>query len=209
MCASPTIVDPSSGRNLQELPNRWFALQVRSRHEKIVAKALAAKGFDEFLPVRRSRHRWCDRYKDIDAALFPGYVFCRFNLVDRLSVAITPGVVRIVGAGGRPLPVDDSEIVALRRAIDAGLDLEPQEFLEVGTTATITDGPLRGLKGILLQVNRRRKIVLSVTLLQRSVSVTIDHPSVTCDRDNVSTTQFHPSRALELRNPKPLAQSAM
>lgn len=169
------IGEPSSGQTLRGLDNPWFALQVKCRHERTVAKALAAKGFEEFLPVNRSRHRWYDRFKNIDVPLFPGYVFCRFDLRYRLSVATTPGVVRIVGAGGSPVPVDDSEIDALQRAIDAGLNPESHEFLEIGTMVTIADGPLRGVNGILIQVNSRRKFVLSVSLLQRSVSVEVDH----------------------------------
>lgn len=80
----------------------WYALWVRSRHEKTAADILGGKGFETFLPVYRSRRRWSDRIQELDLPLIPGYVFCRFDVKHRLPVLTTPSVVQIVGSGKTP-----------------------------------------------------------------------------------------------------------
>ena len=81
----------------------WYALRVQSKFESVVSIALRGKGYQEFLPLYRSRRRWADRVKELDLPLFPGYLFCRFDVHDRLlPILTTPGVVCIVGAGKTP-----------------------------------------------------------------------------------------------------------
>src|SRR5713226_4572887 len=93
---------------------RWFALQVRPRYEKAAARALHNKGYEEFLPLYRSRRRWTDRVKEINLPLIPGYVFCRFDSSVVVPIVTTPGVIRIAGYGKTPAPVDESEITAIQ-----------------------------------------------------------------------------------------------
>lgn len=152
----------------------WFALRVKPRHEKIAALALHGKGLEEFLPLCKARRRWSDRIKELDAPLFPGYVFCRFNPYERLPVLTTPGVSSIVGMGKIPAPIEDSEIAALHSIVNSGLMAQPWPFLKAGQYVRIDAGPLCGLEGILLEIKSSHRLVVSVTLLQRSVSVEID-----------------------------------
>ena len=154
--------------------NPWFALQVKSRYENSVATHLAGKGYEWFLPLLKSRRRWSDRIKEIEQPLFPGYVFCRFDPLARLSILITPGVIRIVGIGKAPVPIEETEITNIQTIVKLGLPSQPWPFLHVGTTVRIECGPLAGLEGILLELKGRHRLVLSVTLLQRSVAVEID-----------------------------------
>src|SRR5437870_10478360 len=88
----------------------WYALRVRSRHEKIVAAHLRAKNHEWFLPLYRCRHRWSDRIKEIEAPFFPGYVFCRRNLLNRLRILTIPGVLIIVHRVATHVPVHDYEL---------------------------------------------------------------------------------------------------
>src|SRR5437667_7449778 len=74
----------------------WFVLRVRSRREQFVSRRLSNKGFEQFLPVYRSKRKWMDRVKEGDFPLFPGYVFCRFEPEAWIAVVTTPGVVEIV-----------------------------------------------------------------------------------------------------------------
>src|SRR6185369_14563329 len=97
----------------------WYALHVRSQHEKIVASTLRGKGYEQFLPLYRTKHRWSDRMKVIERPLFPGYVFCRFDLQKRLPILVTPGVLLIVGVRKTPLPVVESEISALQSIVNS------------------------------------------------------------------------------------------
>src|ERR1700690_2508632 len=89
----------------------WYALQVASKCEKAVSTGLVLRGYSEFLPLYRSRRKWSDRFQDVDLPLFPGYVFCQVDIYHRLPVLMIPGVVRIVGVGKMPMPVDDSEMM--------------------------------------------------------------------------------------------------
>ena len=152
----------------------WFAVQTRSRYENLVATLLRGKGFESFLPIYKSRRRWSDRIKELELPLFPGYLFCRFNPLDRFPILVTPGVMQVVGVGKNPIPVDDLEIAALEAAIRSGLPRQPWPFLQIGQKVRIECKPLCGLEGILVEFKGRHRLVLSVTLLQRSVAVEVD-----------------------------------
>jgi transcription antitermination factor NusG len=152
----------------------WFALRVKSRCEKIVSTLARHKGFEEFLPLYQTRRRWSDRFKVVELPLFPGYVFCRTNPELRLPVLTIPGVLSFVGIGRVPVPIADAEIGAIQRAIGAGLLAEPYPFLEVGQRVRLAEGPLAGLEGLLVEVRKQRRILVSVSLLKRSVAVEID-----------------------------------
>ncbi|MGC9970670.1 MAG: transcription termination/antitermination NusG family protein [Bryobacteraceae bacterium] len=159
---------------------RWFALQVKSRHEAIAAAILENKGYDKFLPLCRSRRLWSDRIVHLDLPLFPGYVFCRFDPGDRsVPILTTPGVVRIVGIGGHAVPVDDAEIAAIQSIIKSGLAAEPWPYLQLGNIVRIQYGALSGLEGLLVEKKKRHRLVVSITILQRSVAVEIDSAWVT------------------------------
>jgi transcription antitermination factor NusG len=114
----------------------------------------------------------------VDAPLFPGYLFCRFNPYDRLPILKTPGVTQIVGYNHVPVPVDEQEIEAIHRLVASGMPNAPCAYLEVGGKVRIEVGALRGLEGILTEVKGKRRLVLSITLLQRSVAVEIDTDAV-------------------------------
>jgi transcription antitermination factor NusG len=157
----------------------WFALQVRTRHEAGVADQLSGQGYDRFLPLYKVRKRWSDRIKEVDAPLFPGYLFCRFNPHDRLPILKTPGVIQIVSFQSGPAAVDEAEIRSIQSLVAAGVPHQPWPFLAAGDRVRIESGPLLGLEGILTEVRSSFRLVLSVTLLQRSVAVEIDSASVT------------------------------
>jgi transcription antitermination factor NusG len=161
---------PTGGES--QLP--WFALHVRSRFEVTVASHLFGKGYECFLPTFKSRRRWSDRIKEIEAPLFPGYLFCRFNVLDRFPIVTTPGLIQIVGFNRAPVPVTESEIAALQQLVSSKLRHEPWPYLRAGAKVSIEAGPLAGLEGIFIEAKGSHRLVLSVTLLQRSVAVEID-----------------------------------
>ena len=152
----------------------WYAVRVRARQEALVAAALTGKGYDVLLPQYRCRKRWSDRVKEVTLPLFPGYLFSRFDIGVRLPILTTPGVFDIVAAGETFLPVDPEEIAAIHRIIATGATAEPWPYLRIGRRVRIVAGPLCGLEGVLARVDDRRRVVVSVTMLQRSVAVQID-----------------------------------
>jgi transcription antitermination factor NusG len=166
----PTVREPCPG----EEKHAWFALTVRHQHERSVEGALAANGVDTFLPLYRSRRRWSDRSKELDAPLFPGYVFGRFVPGDRVRVLRTPGVSAIVGFGGLPAPVSAREIEGIRAALASKLPIGPWPYPKRGDRVRIEGGPLRGVEGTLLREGDGLRLVLSVELLQRSLAVEVE-----------------------------------
>jgi len=155
-------------------PWPWYAVHVRSRYEKAVASVLHSKGYECFLPLYKSRRPWSDRIKTFVLPLFPGYLFCRFDVLKRLPILVTPGVLFIVGTGKALLPVKDSEIAALQSIVKSGLQTEPWPFLQVGQRVRIERGSLKEVEGILVTLKKPHRLVVSVMLLQRSVAVEID-----------------------------------
>jgi transcription antitermination factor NusG len=161
---------------------QWFALVVKPRFDKAVARALGVKGYETLVPLYKKYHNYATHSKHHELPLFPGYVCCRFAFHTRLSVLATPGVIRVAGAGRRPIPVSEIEINSLQAAIKAQLPFEPFPFLSVGQKVRINSGVLAGVEGIVLGTRPRLRLVLSITLLQRSVLLEID-------RDQVSTEE--------------------
>jgi transcription antitermination factor NusG len=172
-------VKPDWHVGLKEEVFPWFALQVRVRYELGVAEYLDGKGYEWFLPLYKCRKRWSDRIKVVEAPLFPGYLFCRFNPQNRLPVLKTPGVIQVVGNNRTPIEVDEREINAIQALVASGVPNQPWPFLELGDRARIESGPLRGLEGILIEFKGNHRLILSVSLLQRSVAVEIDSAFVT------------------------------
>jgi transcription antitermination factor NusG len=152
----------------------WYALQVRSRYEKVIASALLSKGYEGFLPFYTQRRRWSDRMKEVELPLFPGYLFCRFDVNKRLPILITPGVIRVVGVGKTLYPVDDCEILALQSIVLSNLQAEPWTYLNVGQKVRIEMGALAGVEGIFVGHKGSSKLIVSVSLLKRSVAVEVD-----------------------------------
>jgi len=164
----------SLGSDLQ----RWYALQVRTRWENSTSLLLSGKGYQTLLPSYRVKKSWSGKLREISAPLFPGYVFCQFDVHDRLPVLITPGVIAVVGRGKVPVPVEDGEIEAIQAVVSSGFHAEPWPFLELGQKVRIESEPLQGLEGILINFKGNHRIVLSVSLLRRSVALEIDRSCV-------------------------------
>ena len=156
----------------------WYALYVKSRHEKVVEKALRGKGYTAFSPSYSTKRKRLDRIAEIEVPLFPGYVFCHFDSNRRLPILITPGFVGVVGRGKRPAPVDDSEIASIKTLALSGYPVQPWPFLNSGQRVRLQSGPLIGAEGIFLRIKDDHHLIVSITLLQRSVSVVIDKGSV-------------------------------
>ncbi len=160
------------------IDSEWFALGVTARHEKAVARMLLHKGYETLLPLYTKHHQYANRAREFDLPLFPGYVFCRFQATARLPVLTTPGVLHLVGAGRTPVAVDCKEIAAIQTAVRAKARMTPWPFWKTGQRARVVKGPLTGVEGIVTTVKESVRMVLSVSLLQRSLLVEVDADSV-------------------------------
>ncbi len=152
----------------------WFAIRVKSRYEKAVSAALKGKGYEEFAPLYRRRDAGPSRLEGAELPLFPGYVFCRFDPEYRLPILVTPGVVHVVSFGRIPCEVCETEIEAVRAVHRSLLGVEPWPFLQVGQRVSLQRGPLRGIEGIITGQKGGCRLIVSITLLQRSLAVEIE-----------------------------------
>jgi transcription antitermination factor NusG len=156
----------------------WFAVRVRTRAESTVSQFLQSRGLDTLCPTFQERRQYSDRVKTLDSALFPGYLFCQMDRNDRFPVLSAPGVETIVGFGREPQPVDPLEILAVQAVMRSGLLTRPHPFLRVGQKVRVESGPLASLEGILVATKTDHRLVLSVSLLQRSIAAEVDSAQV-------------------------------
>jgi len=157
---------------------RWYAAYTSANREKRVSEQLNMRRVEHFLPLYTSMRRWKDRNVRLDMPLFPGYVFVRMALRDRLQVLQVPGVARLVGFNGTPAALPAGELETLRASLLEGVKVQPHPYLKVGQRVSLRSGPLAGLRGILVRRKSGARFVVSVDLIQRSVWLEIDEADV-------------------------------
>jgi transcription antitermination factor NusG len=153
----------------------WYALEVHNKLAAPVCHSLTEKGFECVHATYRVTRQWCDRTSICEVPLFPGYIFAKFDANDRFPVVVTQGVKRVVSFGRIPAVIPTDEIESIKVALRSGLPLEPHVVPAVGQWVAITSGPLAGVKGILMDVRKGLRVILSVPLINRSVAVEIDY----------------------------------
>jgi transcriptional antiterminator NusG len=167
---------PACGTGMQSDEAFWFAVQTRPRHEKRVSQSLKEKGVPCFLPLHREKRQWSDRWQWVEWPLFAHYVFVRIAGTPELRVSVlrTNGVIQFVGASFHGTPIPDDQIENLRTLTDQRVLLSPHEFLRIGERVRIRGGALNGIEGVLAAVKNDRTLVVSVDLIQKSVSIRIE-----------------------------------
>jgi transcription antitermination factor NusG len=153
---------------------RWFAVCTLPRHEKAVAERLEFAGIEGFCPTAVSENQWKDRRALIRAPIFPGYVFTRTTLSARFRVLGIPGITRILSFGGKPAVIDDHEMQAVRLCSEFGTNCKPHEYLSVGERVRIRSGLLSGVEGFILRMKNHHRVVVSISMINRSLAVEID-----------------------------------
>jgi transcriptional antiterminator NusG len=156
--------------------SQWFAIQTRSRHEKKAADELQSRGIEVFLPLIKRTRKWSDRTKQVDFPLFSGYAFVHIapEPKTRVNVLSASGVVRFVGPTAMGTPIPPSEIENLRTALVNEIALRPLPFVKIGQRVRIRSGALAGMEGILIGTRGQRQLVVSISTIQRSVSLAIE-----------------------------------
>lgn len=153
---------------------RWYAAYTCANHEKRVAEQLGVREVEFFLPLYLSVRRWKDRRVTLELPLFPGYVFVRMAMRDRLQVQTVSGVARLVGFDGAPAALPNQEIEALRSSLGSAVKVEPLPYWNAGQRVRVRSGPLAGMEGILMRRKGSFRVVISIDLIQRSVAVDVD-----------------------------------
>ncbi len=151
----------------------WFAVQVKPRHDKVAAELLEQRGIVSFLPLYTSKRRWSDRVQDVEVPLFPGYLFALLDPGRRAPLLCTPGVVRLIGVGNTPVQIAEEELAAIGVAVQSKSHCEPVTKVVVGDRVRIRSGPLKGQEGVLTHFKNKDRLVLSISLVERSIAVEI------------------------------------
>ncbi len=151
---------------------RWYALHVRPQCERSVAFHLHEHGQESFLPTY-AKPSPGGHNSSRETPLFPGYVFCRIDWERGPRLYLIPGLICAVGMGKKPLPIEDDEIDAIRRVKENRIESKPCPFGAPGTPVRVVKGPLAGIQGI-VERPLAGEVVISVSLLRRSVAVKID-----------------------------------
>jgi transcription antitermination factor NusG len=151
----------------------WYVVRVRPNSEWKTTASLTGRGYEVFLPlcrrVREKAHR-----KVAAVPLFPGYLFCRFDGRNLVPIVSATGVVQILSRDRKPEAVEESEIFALQSMTGANMLLEPWPAFETGQKIKILHGPLAGVEGHIVRDPGKPRLVVSVSLLRRSVVTQIN-----------------------------------
>ena len=159
----------------------WYCVHTRSHHEDVVYQRLSAKNIHAFLPKMEVWSTRRDRRKKIQKALFSGYLFVYENLSPQthLEILKTPGLVKILGNESGPQPVPEIQIESIQKIMNGKSAVSPFPYLKEGQLIRIVDGPLKGCEGFLLKKQaEKEKLIISVDLLKRSVSIEIEGASI-------------------------------
>ena len=175
MYTDDSIVNAS--RQVDWLEAKWYVLFVKSNQEKMVAQHLSSREIDHFLPAYESVRQRKDRKVKLLSPLFPGYVFVRLPLVNRLKVLLIPNVVNLVGTSKAPAVISDQEIDSIKRGIAHG-KAEPYPYLKAGDKVVIKHGALAGLEGILIRVANGTRVLIHLHSICRAFGVEVDSSSV-------------------------------
>ena len=152
----------------------WYALRVRTKCEKVVAGALTQRDIHHYLPLYKTKTQWSDRVRTSFVPLFPGYVFAQFNHSQLHRLVSVPDFMHIVGRGSVPEPIEESDIEAVRRVIASGTGVGPWTMCIAGQTVEVIRGPLAGVRGVVVRTKGHDRLIVSIPMMQRSVSTEID-----------------------------------
>ncbi|MDR5727265.1 MAG: transcription termination/antitermination NusG family protein, partial [Terriglobia bacterium] len=151
----------------------WGVLQVVANHEKKVARQLAVRSLEHYLPLYTERSRWTDRTVILERPLFPGYVFVRYSPGTRISVISTPGVLKLLGDSKKGM-VDSAEVDRIRQALASGFVLRPHPGISVGARVRVCRGIFQGVEGAVTELRRDCDVVIALSAVQQYFSLQVD-----------------------------------
>ena len=162
---------------LNILPN-WYALSTKARHEKKVHSQLLQKGITSYLPLQTIHRRWSDRYKEVQEPVFSCYIFVKIPLKQRLEVLQTDGAVRLVSFNGIPATIPEDQVNAIRTILENKYQIERVDYLTPGQKIEVIQGPLKGIRGILVEVKNRHRLILRIDSIMQAISFNIDYRDI-------------------------------
>ncbi len=153
--------------------SHWYAVYTHSRAEKKIEKRLIESGIETFLPIQKTLRQWSDRKKLVDKVVISSYVFVKVVPKEFLTVRKIEGVVKIIANQGNPVVIPEEQMVNLRILCGSDADITVNEsvFLK-GDKVEVVYGTLTGLKGELIRVGRKHKVLIRI--LEPGMNLTVD-----------------------------------
>ena len=152
----------------------WIVVRSKPRSEKIAYAQLKEKGIEAYLPLLKERRKWSDRKKWVEFPLFSSYLFVKIEIKNSIFILQTNGVSSLVKFGEEIAIAQDEVINAIRLAIDGGYQLVPAEYFIAGNAVEVIEGPMRGVKGIVVQLKGKDRLVIKIDAIQQALSIDID-----------------------------------
>ena len=177
--SSPSSLSPARfNTSAVQTSKAWFAVRVREKFRPFAEELFTAQGIEFFSPMITEMRQWSDRRKPVLVPLFAGYVFCRFDPSFQLAILRTLGVIDIVRSGSKLCEVDPRELQAVEQALQSKQPIEPIASLVTGQRVRVSSGPLKHVEGVLMECRSQYKLVLGVTMMNRSIAVQVERSQV-------------------------------
>lgn len=161
--------------------SRWYAVYVKSRYEKKTSKLLEDRHIETYLPLIGRLKQWSDRKKMVEEPLFKSYLFVHTDLKDYFEILNTPGIVKFVTFEGKPVPVPDNQLVAVKEFIggyDGEEDFEHLPELQEGQMVEIVFGQMKGLVGRLVEIRGKQRVMVDIEAVGQSLPINISRSQV-------------------------------
>ena len=160
--------------NAKQDSKKWIAVYTKPRHEKFVENELKKKGIDVYLPMLKERRKWSDRKKWVSFPLFRSYIFVKIEIKNALIILQTIGVVKLIKFNNKVAIVPEQSIHNIRLMIEGGYNPEPTDYFIKGNPIEVKDGPLKGIVGEVINVDKKDRLVIRVEAFQHSISIKIN-----------------------------------
>lgn len=161
--------------------SRWYAVYVKSRYEKKTSKLLEDKSIETYLPLIGRLKQWSDRKKMVEEPLFKSYLFVQTDLKNYYEILNTPGIVKFVTFEGKPVPVPDNQIIAVKEYIggsDMEDDIEQMQDIHEGQMVEIVYGQMRGLIGRLVDIRGKQRVIVDIEAVGQSLPLSVSRSQI-------------------------------
>lgn len=149
------------------MPQRkWLVIYTRPRWEKKVDQALKTQGIISYCPVRKEKHQWADRVKEVELPLFNSYIFVYIDPWEELKVRMTNGFINFVYYMGKPAIIRESVIENIKNIISVFPQAEVlnMQGIAVGDLVRIKDGLMKEREGQVLKIQGKNVLLLIESL---------------------------------------------
>ncbi len=157
-----------NGTNDREAyPKRWIAVLVQVNCEKKTATRLGKVGYETYIPTQQEVHQWSDRKKKVDRLIMPMVVFVRASLREEEWLRNQSFIHRLLALPGSDedkkrfaTPIPDNQIERLKFLLEnADSEVTIVSNFKVGDSVRVISGPLKGLEGVVSEIDEKSSVV--------------------------------------------------